>query len=112
MKGSAGKAHKAVPTLTISDIDHISKLANLPVTESQKQELTEQVGITVQYVSQLQTLDTKGVVETSQVTGLENVFREDEVDASRMLSPEEALANAKRKHNGFFMVDAVLEEKS
>jgi len=98
-------------SLTTSDIHHISKLANLPVTDEQIKELTEQVGITVQYVSKLQTLSTKGVVETSQVTGQENVFRKDEIDPSRIFTQEEALSNAKRTHDGFFVVDQVLEEK-
>ena len=97
--------------LTGSDIDHIARLANLPVTTEQAHELTEQVGITVQYVSQLQSLTTTGVEETSQVTGLENVFREDKIDTSRMFTADEALANATRTHNGFFVVDRVLEEK-
>lgn len=98
-------------TLTKKDIDHIAKLANLPLTSEQAEELTKQVGITVEYVSQLQSISTEGVIETSQVTGAENVFREDEIDTTRMFSQEEALTNAKRTHNGFFVVDRVLEEK-
>lgn len=97
--------------MNAADIDHIAKLANLPLTPEQTEELTQQVGVTVQYVSQLQSLATTGVVETSQVTGLENVFREDEIDESRMLTQEEALSNAKRTYTGFFVVDRVLEEK-
>ena len=114
MKGSVAKSKKNSPpaVVTSSDVDHLAKLANLPITEGQKQELTKQVGVTVQYVSQLQQLDTKGVTETSQVTGMENVFREDKIDLSRTFTQEEALSNAKRTYNGFFVVDAVLEEKS
>lgn len=98
-------------TLTKKDIDHIAKLANLPLTDEQADELREQLGITLEYVSQLQSLSTEGVVETSQVTGVENVFREDEIDTTRMFSQKEALANAKRTYSGFFVVDRVLEEK-
>lgn len=99
------------PTLTKTDITRIAKLANLPVSEQQAEELTAQVGETVSYVSQLQSLPTDNVEETSQVTGMENVLREDEIDTKRMFSQEEALANAKRTYNGFFVVDRVLEEK-
>lgn len=101
---------KAKP-ITKSDIDHLAKLANLPVNDAQAEELTKQVGVTVEYVSQLQSLPTEGVEETSQVTGLENVFREDAIDTTRIFTQEEALANAKRTHNGYFVVDAVMEEK-
>ncbi len=99
------------PTVTVTDISHIAKLANVPVTSEQVEELTKQVGVTVEYVSQLSKVDTVGVTETSQVTGLENVLREDEIDTTRMFTQEEALANAKRTYNGFFVVDAVLDEK-
>jgi len=94
-------------SVTHKDVEHIAKLASLPLNDSQIDELTKQVGITVEYVSQLQSLPTEDVTETSQVTGLENVFREDTVDKARMFTQKEALANAKRTHNGFFVVDAV-----
>lgn len=96
--------------VTKEDIAHIAKLANLPITEKQADELTHQVGVTVEYVSALQNLSTDGVKETAQVTGLTNVFREDEIDESRIFTQEEALSNSKRTHNGYFVVDAVLEE--
>ena len=67
--------------------------------------------MTVGYVSQLQSVNTEDVVETSQVTGLENVLREDEIDESRILTQEEALSGAKSTHNGFFVVDRIFEEK-
>ncbi len=101
----------AKTVVTRADIDHIAKLANLPISEEQSEELTNQVGGTVQYVSHLQSLPTEDVTETSQVTGLENVFREDEIDVSRMFTQEEALSNAKNTHNGYFVVGRVLEEK-
>ena len=44
------------------------------------------------------------------MTGLVNVFREDEVDVVHMLSQEEALANASRYYNGFFVVDQIIEQ--
>ena len=111
MKSSSTPTAKNNSSLTVSDIDKIARLANIPVTVDQAKELTEQVGVTVEYVSHLASLSTDGVVETSQVTGLENVLREDEIDTTRMFTQEEALANAKRTYNGFFVVDAVLDEK-
>ena len=63
-----------------------------------------------QFVSKLQKIPTKDVIPTSQVNGLENVYREDEIDKSRMLTQEDALANAPATHNGFFKVKAVFGE--
>lgn len=103
-------AYMAGKTLSASDIAHIAKLAQLPITEEQAEELRKQVGTTVNYVSQIQSLETGDSEETSQVTGLENVFREDVVETQRSFTQEQALANAKRTHNGFFVVDAVFGE--
>ena len=96
------------------DVSHVEKLANLPLTEAEKKKFEKQLSETLDYVKQLEEIDTKGVdpdsigVEpTSQVTGLENVTREDEVTPS--LSQEGALKNAKSAHNGFFKVKAILD---
>lgn len=96
--------------ITLDTVKKVAKLANLPISQKQANELTKQLGVTVTYVSQLQALPTENVTETAQVTGLTNVWREDVVDKTRMLSQKEALANARRKHNGFFVVDAIFEE--
>ncbi len=92
------------------DINHLKTLANLPLSPQEEKDLEGKVGVTVDYVSQLKDLPTEGVTETAQVTGMTNVFREDEVDKARVLSQEDALKNAKRVHNGFFVVDAVLHD--
>lgn len=101
----------AMMTMKISspDVQKVAALANLKLTEKQIQKFAQQLSSVIGYVSKVQKLDTSSVPETSQVTGSENVFREDEVDAGRMLTQEEALSNAKRTHNGFFVVNALFE---
>lgn len=98
-------------TVSPSDVKKVAALANLPLSDKEVTELTDAFKKTLDVVNELQKLDTKNVQPTSQVTGLENVMREDTVDTSRMFSQEEALANAPRKHNGYFVVDQVLEEE-
>lgn len=93
--------------LTIDEVKHVAKLANLPLSEDELALFLAQLSAILEFVGKLQKIDTKGVKETSQVTGLENVFREDEIDAERMFSQEEALANAKETHNGFFKVPKI-----
>lgn len=89
------------------NVSHIAKLANLPLSDEEKKKFEVQLSETLDYVKQLEEIDTKGVEPTSQVTGLENVTREDEVTPS--LSQEEALKNSKSTHNGFFKVPAILD---
>lgn len=90
------------------DISHVAKLANLPLTDVEKKKFEKQLSETLDYVNQLEEIDTKNVEPTSQVTGLENVIREDQTTPS--LSQDEVLKNTKSKHNGFFKVKAILEE--
>lgn len=90
------------------DVPHIAKLANLPITPRQKTKFENQLEETIKYVEELNSVDTKGVEPTSQVTGLENVTREDIIKPS--LSQEEALSNTKSKYDGLFKVNAILEQ--
>lgn len=88
------------------DVTHVAKLANLPLTEGEKKKFENQLEETIEYIESLNEVDTIGVEPTSQVTGLVNVTREDEIRPS--LSHEEALKNAKSTHNDFFKVKGIL----
>ena len=90
------------------DVSHVAKLANLPLKPDEEKRFEKQLSEILSYVEKLKGVDTKNVEITSQVTGLENVTREDETTAS--LTQEEALSNAKSTHNGLFKVKAILTE--
>lgn len=89
------------------DVTKIATLASLPLSPTEKTKLEQQLEETTQYVEELSEIKTDGLEPTSQVTGLENVVREDEIKPS--LTQEEALKNAKATQNGFFKVKGVLE---
>lgn len=95
--------------LTTSDIDHIAGLSRLTILSGQYDLFITQLSSILAFVSALQNIPTKRVDPTSQVTGLVNVYREDVIDRLRMLSQTQALSNAHQKHNGFFVVPAVLD---
>lgn len=65
--------------LTIEDIDHIATLARLTLTEEEKSRYAEQLSAVLGYVDMLNEVHTDDVPETCQVTGLENITREDTV---------------------------------
>ena len=90
------------------DVGHVAKLANLPLKPEEKEKFGKQLSETLSYVDKLNSINTRNVESTSQVTGLENITREDK--ASPSLSQEEALSNTKSQHNGLFKVKAILEE--
>jgi aspartyl-tRNA(Asn)/glutamyl-tRNA(Gln) amidotransferase subunit C len=97
-------------TITKDTVSKIARLANIPTTDKEEEKLAAGFTTTMKVVDKLFQVDVDGVEPTNQVTGLENVFREDEVDAERMFTQDQALSNTKRKHNGFFVVDQVIEQ--
>ncbi|MCX6792328.1 MAG: Asp-tRNA(Asn)/Glu-tRNA(Gln) amidotransferase subunit GatC [Candidatus Gottesmanbacteria bacterium] len=99
-----------IKKFTSEDVHKIAKLANIPITTHEQTAFAEGFNTTIKVVDTLFSVDVKGVVPTSQVTGLENVFREDEIDGTRKFTQDQALANAPRKHNGYFVVDQILED--
>ena len=88
-------------------VKHVAKLANLPLSGEEEQKFAHQLGETIDYVNRLEEIDTKNIKPTSQVTGLENVFRDDVATPS--LSQAEVLKNAKSIYKGYFKVKAILE---
>lgn len=92
------------------DVDHVAKLANLKLTAAEEKAFEKQLGEVVNYISSLNKVKTDKVEPISQITGLENVSREDEAKPS--LSQDDALKNAPKTHNGFFEVDAIFAENN
>lgn len=89
------------------DVSHVAKLANLQIKTNEKEKFEKQLSDILSYVEKLKEVETKNVETTSQVTGLENVTREDKIAPS--LSPQEVLSNTKSKQNGLFKVKAILD---
>jgi len=86
----------------------IAKLANLFISDEEEKILDSQLESTIAHVESLNDINTDHVVGTSEVTDLKNIAREDVVTPS--FSQEEALKNAKKTYNGFFVVPVVIEE--
>jgi aspartyl/glutamyl-tRNA(Asn/Gln) amidotransferase C subunit len=95
---------------TPADVSHIAGLATIPVAESEKQKLADGFTTTVAVIEKLNDVDTSKA-KTEHMTGLMNVTREDTIDESRMFSQEQALANAPRTYNGYFVVDRLIDEE-
>lgn len=91
------------------DIKHIAKLANLTLSPAEEEKFSKQLEETATHIEGLEEVDTDEVEPTSQVTGLENIMREDVIIAS--LTQEEALSNSKSTYKGFFKVKGILNSE-
>ena len=84
-------------TITTDDVRHLAQLSNLQLADDEVDNLRGDLENILGYIEQLGELDTTGVEPTYQVTGLENVWRDDEVQISSVtrerllsLAPEQA----------------------
>ena len=91
--------------ITIKDVEHIAKLARLELTEKEKEKYTKQLGAILDYVQQMNEVDTSNVEPMSHAIPLTNVMREDEVVYEN--TREELMQNAPAKEYGFFKVPKI-----
>jgi len=63
--------------ITAKDVAHVATLARIAMSESEQQRFTKELGKILEFVSQLDEVDTADVPETAQVTGKVNVLRPD-----------------------------------
>jgi len=70
-----------IMALTKKEVEHIALLARLGLKEEEIEKYGNQLSSILEYVEQLQEVNTDGVEPTAQVTGLENVMRLDEIQA-------------------------------
>jgi len=89
---------------------HVAKLANIPITETEAEELASAFSETLIVVDELQKLAVDDTEPTHQVTGLTNVTRDDVIDKEKMFTQEQALANASKTYQGFFVVPRILKK--
>ena len=92
---------------TREDILHLAKLSNLTLDDQEVEGLRQDLDNIVEYISQLDELDTENIEPTYQVFEMENVWREDEIlpqDANR----EELIALAPESRQDMIQVPKVL----
>ena len=93
--------------LTTEDVRWIAHLARLELTDVELATMTRQLTSIIDYVTQLQQVDTEHVEPLAHPLPIQNVFREDNPAPS--LSVDAALANAPDRRGHFYGVPAVLE---
>lgn len=86
----------------------MAKLAKLNLTDEEIEKYTKQLEETVEYVENLNELNTGNVKPTSHTVNLENVYFQDGEKNKRGFTEEQALKNTKKKKNNFFVVKRIL----
>src|SRR5687768_10689453 len=95
-------------TLETNDVDRIATLARLALTPEERDRFATQLSDVLQYVAQISTIDTTGVVATSHPLAAGDAWRDDQPHPS--LPTADALANAPdaNRDAGLFRVPKVI----
>src|SRR5512133_2776299 len=93
--------------LTREDILKLARLARLTVTEEEIEKYRAELNEILKYVEQLQSVDVSGLKPTTQVTGLTNVMREDEI-IDYSVNNEDLLRLAPKSQDGQIKVKRML----
>ena len=94
-------------SLSAADVAKVALLARLRLDPGELETFTGQLNSIVDFVAQLQELDTTGVEPLAHGHDVRNVFRDDVRGPA--LDREQALANAPERNRTGFLVPAVLE---
>jgi aspartyl-tRNA(Asn)/glutamyl-tRNA(Gln) amidotransferase subunit C len=90
------------------DVEKISLLARLRLSEAELATMTAQLDQVVGYIQQLNELDTENVEPMAHAVEVTNVFRDDELRPS--FDRAAMLKNAPHADGEFYLVPAVLGE--
>jgi aspartyl-tRNA(Asn)/glutamyl-tRNA(Gln) amidotransferase subunit C len=93
-------------SLSAEQVDWVAHLARLELSTLELEMMTRQLGAILDYVNQLQQVDTEGVEPLAHPLPMQNIFRADEPVPS--LAVDAALANAPDRRGDFYAVPAVL----
>jgi len=97
--------------ITKKEVEHIAKLARLGLSEKEKSRYSKELSGILDYMKKINEVDVKNVEPTAQVTGLINVFRNDdkphEVDAEKI---KKMIGQAPEREGNFVKTKPILEK--
>lgn len=93
--------------ITKEDVEYVAALSRLEFSEEEKGNFTKQLNVILEYVNQLNELDTEGIKPAYHVIPVTNVMRKDEVRPS--MNSEKVLVNAPETQEGCFKVPRIIE---
>lgn len=93
--------------LELETVERIAALARLGLTQDEKERMRDQLSVVLDHISMLEEVPTEDIPPTAQVIELQNIMRDDVVEAS--LPQEQVLMNAPNTEDGFIKVRAVLD---
>ncbi len=95
-------------SLSADEVRKVADLARLELSDADVETMARQLSAIVDYINQLQQVNTDGVVPLAHALDLHDVFRDDVPGQS--LGADEALANAPARQDDYYRVPAVFAD--
>jgi aspartyl-tRNA(Asn)/glutamyl-tRNA(Gln) amidotransferase subunit C len=89
-------------------VEKIAHLARLELVENEKEEMIEDMNKILGFMAKLNEIDTSGIEPLVYMSNEVNVFRDDIV--KQEITPAEALLNAPKHDDKYFLVAKVIEK--
>jgi aspartyl-tRNA(Asn)/glutamyl-tRNA(Gln) amidotransferase subunit C len=94
-----------VERISKDDVKHVAKLAELEFSEKDIEKITSQLDRILEHVANISSVNTEGVMPTSHILDIKNVFRDDVAEQS--VTQESALKNAPDEESCGFKVPKI-----
>jgi aspartyl-tRNA(Asn)/glutamyl-tRNA(Gln) amidotransferase subunit C len=95
-------------TISVSDVKKLARLSALSISDDQVPQLQAELNHILEYIDQLNEVDTTDVEPTYQVNGLSSVTRPDQV-IDYGVSQSELLKNVPERQDKYIKVPRVIE---
>lgn len=95
--------------LSKEDIQRLASLSKLHLEEDKVEKYTQEIIGIIDFVEELQDVDTEGIDPTYHGNDLINIYREDEPVQSEY--PQAMIANAPDHQDGFVKVPVIIESE-
>lgn len=93
--------------ITRDDVLKLARLSKIKLSDEEVDKFVVELSAILKYAEQIDSVDTKGLESTDQVTGLQNVMRPDDIlDYDE--TPKELLKNTPTKEGKYIKVKRVL----
>ncbi len=103
---------KTIMQITIQEIEKIADLARLELTEAEKSHYAEELSAVFSYMDMLNSVNTDGVAETCQVTGLQDVVRGDVAESTSLEIRQKLIAAFPAHEANLLKVQAVFTDRN
>lgn len=92
--------------LTAEEVKKIAVLCRIQLTEQELEKFRKELSVVLDYASELNKVNTDGIEPISQVTGLENVQRQDLPEVSPLR--DKIIANFPDRKDDFLKIKSIL----